>query len=133
MTAARRWLWAALVLLLGVLAAYLVPALQLRSAREEIAALRESSRLADLQAEAALMFLETCQKNYGLAREHASRFFDQLRVLRHDTSDPARRQALEDVLQLRDRVIAGLAQGDAGVMPAVETAFRKLRQLSERT
>jgi hypothetical protein len=128
MTGPRKALWAVVILIVVAAAAYLPPWMQLRAARQEIDALRGEARLVELRDHAALMLAEACQRNYGLAGQHASRYFDLLGQAAGEASDPARKQVLTDLLSMRDRVITGLSQGDTGVMAAVDTVFRKTRE-----
>jgi len=119
----------ALALLVVFLAGYVPSRLALQSARQEVQALREQVGLAQLRDHAALVYLETTQKNYGIAGQHASRYFEQLREAVDQTPDAGRKQALQELLARRDEVISGLAKGDGSVMPVVDALFRKTHEL----
>jgi hypothetical protein len=94
---------------------------ELRQSREEIA----GAELRDLIGQA---YVHANQKNYGLAAETSSLYFNRAREVANQTQDANRRKALEDLLALRDRVTAELAKGDAAVMGDLQELFIKTQQ-----
>lgn len=94
---------------------------ELRQSRQETAG-------AEIRDVIALAYVQANQKNYGLAAETTSRFFNQVRALANQTQDANRRKALEDLLALRDRVTAELAKGDAAATGDLQDLFGKTRQ-----
>ena len=69
-----------------------------------------------------LAYVQASQKNYGLAAETSSRFFNRVRELANQTPDANRRKAL------RDKITAELAKGDAAVMGDLQELFVKTRE-----
>ncbi len=82
--------------------------------------------------------LEADRKDYGIAEQNASGFFDALgKVAERSTDDPKARRALERVLAARDEIIAGLATGKPAINQRLKDLFLGLfdaptpRQASE--
>jgi len=89
---------------------------------------RQSGAGADLRDLIALAYVEANQKNYGLAADTASLFFNRVREVASQTRDASRRKALEDLQATRDKVTAELAKGDATVMSDLQDLFARTRQ-----
>jgi hypothetical protein len=89
---------------------------------------RQDGAGAELRDLIALAYVQANQKNYGLAAETSTQFFNRAREVASQTQDASRRKALEDLLALRDRVTAQLAKGDAAVTGDLLELFSKTRQ-----
>ena len=96
---------------------------ELRQSRQEVAG-------AELRDLIGFAYVQASQKNYGLAAETSSRFFNRVREVANQTQDANRRKGLEDLLALRDSVTAALAKGDAAVMGDLQQLFVKARQVT---
>jgi hypothetical protein len=96
---------------------------ELRQSRQEAAG-------AELRDLIGFAYVQASQKNYGLAAETSSRFFNRVREVANQTQDANRRKGLEDLLALRDSVTAALAKGDAAVMGDLQQLFVKARQVT---
>jgi hypothetical protein len=96
---------------------------ELRQSRQEAAG-------ADLRDLIGFAYVQAGQKNYCLAAETSSRFFNRVREVANQTQDANRRKGLEDLLALRDSVTAALAKGDAAVMGDLQQLFVKVRQVT---
>lgn len=96
---------------------------ELRQSRQEAA----GAGLRDL---IGFAYVQASQKNYGLAAETSSRFFNRVREVANQTQDANRRKGLEDLLALQDSVTAALAKGDAAVMGDLQQLFVKARQVT---
>jgi hypothetical protein len=77
-----------------------------------------------------LLYVQANQKNYGLAAETGTRFFNRVREVANQAQDATRRKALEDLLAPRDKVTAEFAKGDPAVMGDVQDLFAKTRQVT---
>jgi hypothetical protein len=88
---------------------------------------RDAYAGADLRDLIGLAYLQSNQKNYGLAATTSGQFFNRVREVANQTQDGSRRQALEDVLAPRDRITALLAKGDAAVIGDLQDLFIKTR------
>ena len=123
------WIGAFLtVFLLGAAPQYL----QVRQLRNELKAAQWQNRMAELRDLAGMMFLETSQKNYGLAGQHASRFFTQARAMLGETSDPNIQAFLTEALSRQNAITANLAKGDAAVFADVQYLYKKAHETSAK-
>ena len=112
------------VFLLGFVPQYLRAnrlADQLRQARQESAG-------SDLRDLIGLAYVQANQKNYGLAADSVSRFFNRAREVGSQTQDTSRQKAMEGILSLRDKVTAGLAKGDPASIADLQELFMKTQQ-----
>ena len=91
---------------------------------------RQEAKGAELRDLIGFAYVQASQKNYGLAAETSSRFFNRVREVANQTQDANRRKGLEDLLALRDSVTAALAKGDAAVMGDLQQLFVKVRQVT---
>lgn len=132
----KRTLIVAVVLLIGV--AYLIGFLPERQRRleleGEVASLR--SRVADAEARGRVCGLYTrvqglidvvTQKNYGLAVQSSTAFFDGVRAESSRTNLPAVRMALQSVLEMRDLVTRTLTNADPASLDQLRRAAEFLR------
>lgn len=99
---------------------------QLESARQELAAAGYRLELAALRDAISQVHLEAVQKNYGIAAQRSTAFFDQLQGMIYRERDAERRKAFEEILAARDTVTAGLAGGDAAVTSEIQRLLRLL-------
>jgi hypothetical protein len=95
----------------------------LETARAELNACERRNALAGVRDLMGLTYLEVNRKNYGLAQQHASRFFERVRELRGQPGDPAVDSVLNEALAARDEIIAALARGDAAVLERVQKIY----------
>lgn len=99
---------------------------QLRAAQLSIAANQQKAQVAGLRDQMGLLYLETNRKNFGIARQHATEFFSQARVVANATADAELKATLERVLQRRDDVTAGLTAGDGAIRDVVESMYEEV-------
>lgn len=92
----------------------------------QIASLQWKLKLAELRDLMGLIYLETNQKNYGVARQHSTQFFTKARQLTLETSDPNLTVMLHEILQHRDHVTAGLTEGQPAILTNLEELLRRL-------
>jgi hypothetical protein len=86
--------------------------------------------LDDLRDLAALAYVQASQKNYGLAGQTCSQFFEHAAETLDRASDQRNRKALESLLAMRDNITAELAKGDPGVLNDLQDLFLKTRQMT---
>jgi hypothetical protein len=63
---------------------------------------RQDAAGAEMRDLIGLAYVQASQKNYGLAAENSSRFFNRVREVANQTPDANRRKAQENLLALRD-------------------------------
>lgn len=94
------------VFLIGFLPQYF----KVNRLENELRQMREAVAGAELRDLAGLAYLQASQKNYGLAGETASRFFNRAREA------AAGKKAIEELSASRDKITAALAKGDAAAI-----------------
>jgi len=127
-------LWLGL-LLMGFLLGFFWQYTRARRLETELGNLRqiydscqERSRLSDLRDAISFTHFEAIRKNYGLASERSTLFFDQLRALLETDADPKLKENLGNLLSSRDRVTAGLASGDPAIVETLQDLLLKTFQ-----
>jgi hypothetical protein len=109
---------AGIVLLIGFLAGFVA---QFRNASalrndlhnrdERVRTLEREAATSRAQDVASLIYQELTRRNYGIAAQHPTESFDQVRTRLGD-SPPEVRGVLKKLLRRSDAVTAGLGQGD---------------------
>src|SRR5690349_3413355 len=108
----NRIIIAAVVLVAVFLAGFLPSYLRANRLESEVQSSRQEIAGASLRDLIALAYVQATQKNFGLAAESASHFFNRTREVAAEAPDSARRQALEALTASRDKVTAELAKAD---------------------
>lgn len=117
------------VLLIVVFSAGFIPQyVKAMRVEKELSEARQEISLAQLRDLAGLAYLQTSQKDYGLASATSTRFFNRTREVANQTPDSSGRKLLEDVLNLRDRITGELATGDPAALSDLQTLVLKTRQ-----
>ena len=91
---------------------------------------RQQNTLAHLRDLVGLAYLQTTQKNYGLAAGTSTRFFSRVEELVNQTVDDRFRKSLQDLLSFRDRITAELAKADPAVVGDLQNLFLKTREVT---
>lgn len=97
---------------------------RLSATHQELNSARDTLQKDELALLIGYVYLETNMKNYGLASQSSSKFFDRARTMAGETSDSDWQALLQSVLAKRDAVTAGLAKGDPGMVTAVQDLFQ---------
>lgn len=134
----RLILWCALLLagfLIGFVPQY-VQARQLRAeaeaANQQLENYRSRARASDLKDLIGLAYLETSRKNYGLAGQYASQFFNVADEMMNQAQNEKLRLVLQQALGQRDAITAGLAKGDSTIHIEVERIFQETIEASRQ-
>ena len=98
---------------------------QLSAVRQQLNSEREKSQMDELGLLSGHIYLETDLKNYGLASQYSSKFFDRVRAIMSQAPNSTRQSFLQDALAQRDSVTGGLAKGDPSTVSAVQDLFSK--------
>jgi hypothetical protein len=98
----------------------------LRAAQDEVSSLRWKMRLAELRDLINLTYLEANAKNFGVARQHSTRFFTRAGEIAAETSDATLKKLLAEIYGERDQITTGLAEGKSGVQADLEKLARRL-------
>jgi hypothetical protein len=97
---------------------------QLNSTRQELALQGVKLQGDELDLLIGYVYLQTNLKNYGLAGQSSTKFFDRVRAMQGQVSDPNRQKFLQAALSKRDAVIAGFAKGDPATAATVQQLFQ---------
>ena len=130
---------AAVILLLGGFLLGFVPQFrsssglrdELRGRDERISGLERDAKLSRARDLASLMYLELTRRNYGIAAQHATAFFDHIGAMRSD-SPPQMRSVRERLLSHRDAVTVGIAKSDPAAVTLVQQILDKLHALKNQ-
>ena len=81
---------------------------------------------------AGLAFVQTSEKNYGLAAATSEQFFARTREIASRVPDANGRKALEDLLASQNKIAADLAKGDPEALGDLLVLFDKTRIAAPR-
>ncbi len=98
---------------------------QLGAVRQQLNSEREKSQMDELGLLCGRVYLETNLKNYGLASQYSTEFFDGVQAMMSQAPDSNRQSFLQETLAQRDAVTGGLAQGNPGTLSAVQDLFKR--------
>jgi hypothetical protein len=121
---------AAIALIAVFLVGFVPQYVKVNRLENELRQFRQAAAGAELRDLIGFAYFQASQKNYGLAAETSSHFFNRVREVANQTQDANRRKGLEDLLALRDSVTAALAKGDAAVMGDLQQLIVKARQVT---
>lgn len=97
---------------------------QLSAVRQQLDSEREKSQMDELGLLSGHVYLETDLKNYSLAGQYSSKFFDDVRTMMSQAPNSTRQSFLQEALAQRDSVTGGLAKGDPSTVSTVQDLFR---------
>jgi len=121
---------AAIAVIVAFLVGFVPQYVKVNRLESELRQSRQEAAGAELRDLIGFAYVQASQRNYGLAAETSSRFFNRVREVANQTQDANRRKGLEDLLTSRDSVTAALAKGDAAVMGDLQQLFVKARQVT---
>lgn len=104
---------------------------QLSVVRQQLNSEREKAQMDELGLLCGHAYLETNLKNYGLAGQYSSKFFDGVQAMMSQAPDSNRQSFLQKALAQRDAVTGGLAQGDPATLSAVQDLFKGALEAAE--
>ena len=125
----KNWTIIVIVLLVIVFLAGFVPQyVKVERLENDLSAAKQENALAQLRDLAGLAFVQTSQKNYGLAGETTQQFFSRTREVANRALDANGRKALEDLLASQEKITAELAKGDPEALGDLQVLFEKTRR-----
>lgn len=104
---------------------------QLGAARQQLSAESEKSQMDQLALLCGYVYLETNLKNYGLASQSSTKFFNRVQVMTGQAPDSNRQAFLQASLAKRDLVTGGLAKGDPSTLAAVQDLFQNALETAQ--
>jgi hypothetical protein len=121
------------ILLIVVFLAGFVPQyIKVKRLENDLSAATQENAMAELRDLAGLAFVQTSEKNYGLAAATSNQFFARTREIANRAPDANGRKALEDLLASQDKIAVALAKGDPGAFGDLQVLFEKTRQAAPR-
>jgi hypothetical protein len=101
----------AILLVASFLAGFLPTYAKLLGLQKELRAAQQENESLELRDTASLLYLQAIQKDFGLAADTSTRFFNRVQEVAGQTSDTGDRALLEELLVHRDRITSELARG----------------------
>jgi hypothetical protein len=117
-----------ILLIVAFLAGFVPQYVKVKRLQDDLSAARQENVLAELRDLAGLAFVQTSQKNYGLAAATSNQFFTRTREIANGTPVASGRKAFEDLLVSQDKIVAELAKGDPQALGDLQALFDKTRQ-----
>jgi hypothetical protein len=93
--------------------------------RDRLAIARLQIEIDQLRTLAGRMLLETSRQNYGIAAAHSTEYFNKARELAAKADDQSLRSALSALLDARDSITSGLAQGNSVIVPELQSLLQR--------
>ena len=128
----KRIIIGAFVLVIVFMAGFVPQYAKANRLNHELQRAQQGNALAELRDLASLAYVQADQKNYGIAAATTTRFFNRVREVAKQTTDPNSTRTLENLLVSRDKITAELAKGDAAVMGELHELFTKTRETTGR-
>ena len=104
---------------------------QVGAERQQFSSERENSQMDELGLLCGYVYLQTNLKNYGLAGQYSTKFFNRVRAMNSQAPDASRQAFLQSVLAKRDSITQGLAKGDPSIVGALQDLFQSTLQTTQ--
>jgi len=104
---------------------------QLGVERQQLNSERDKSQMDELGLLCGYVYLQTNLKNYGLAGQYSTKFFDRVRAMNGQAPDSNRQAFLQSALAMRDSITQGLAKGDPSIVGALQDLFQSTLQTTQ--
>jgi hypothetical protein len=98
---------------------------ELAVAKQDLASCQFGGKLLNARDLLAMSYLEANRKNYGIASDYSSRFFNQVQQLVGEAHSGNIQSVLQEALSSRDIVISALARGDPDAASLLESLLLK--------
>jgi hypothetical protein len=93
----------------------------LEDVRARLALAQQQNAIDEIRTLAGRILLEASRQNYGTAREHSTVLFNKVRDLAEKSGNASLKASLLELLNSRDSVTSGLSQGNALVIPELQS------------
>lgn len=118
----KRFLIALAVLAVVFLAGFVPKYLENRTLQARVAEAQDRHRISALHSELGMILIEIQQRNFGIAKDRATRFFNDVRQAVSTVEDAALRKQLQPILERRDEIVSDLT----AVNPEIEAKLRSM-------
>ena len=99
--------------------------------RQQLYRSEQHVRICGLENQLLAVIEQIGSKNYGKAQELSNRLFDNVRAELMQADDPTAKGLLQDVLNTRDSITAGLARGEPDTLQNLLSSLSRFRQFFE--
>lgn len=123
----------ALLMVASFLGGFLPTYAKVLSLEKELQTTRQQNISLQLRDLSSLLYLQAIQKDFGLAAETSTRFFDRVREVAGQTADTRDRALLEEMLLHRDRITSELALGSPEAVSALQALVVSTRAATARS
>jgi hypothetical protein len=117
----------ALLLVVVFLAGFLPEHFKRSSAESLLKQAERKNREAEVLDLASLIYVQAAQKNYGMAAQTSGQFFSRVQPLAAERAGTPAARTFDEILAARDKITAGLAKGEPGVLEDVQALYLKTR------
>lgn len=104
---------------------------QIKTDQQQIASDHGKLQRKDLDLLIGYVYLQTISKNYGLASEYSTKFFNSVRAMADQATDAEWQKFLQMALSKRDAVTGGLAKGDPSIAATVQQLFQSALETTD--
>ena len=126
----RRLLIETVLLVLVFLIGFVPQYLKARTLTQQLNSYESSRQLCEARDLLGMVYLETSQKNYGLAGQYSTRLFADVQGLIDKVGDPKNHEVFQDILSQRDAISGALARGDASAYLILQSLYEKMLEAS---
>lgn len=123
----------AILLIVCFLAGFLPAYVKVLGLEKELRAAQQENNALQLRDISSLLYLQAIQKDFGLAADTSTRFFDRVQAVAGRTSDTGDKALLEAILVQRDRITSELARGSPEAMSELHTLVVDTRAATARS
>jgi hypothetical protein len=99
---------------------------------QNIDALKSQVQLSEVRDSASLMLLELSRQNYGLARDYAEKFYDNLNAAIDSVQDPSLKKSLQELAAGHDAFNSELSAANASSLSASQKIVLKTFEVSKK-
>ncbi|MCZ2077382.1 MAG: hypothetical protein LC130_20575 [Bryobacterales bacterium] len=124
-------------ILIGILVAaaifavgYLPQYSRYRQARQQYLDTAFEHRLCAIRDAVSLTYLEATRKNFGIAAQHSTQYFNRVRDASQDASDPGLKSSLQELLAVRDKITSGLSGADPAVIGELQALVQRTFEIT---
>ena len=104
---------------------------QLAAEQQQFNSERVKSQMDELGLLCGYVYLQTNLKNYGLAGQYSTKFFDRVRAMNGQAPESSRQTFLQSALAKRDSITQGLAKGDPSILGALQDLFQSTLETTQ--
>jgi hypothetical protein len=104
---------------------------QLGAERLQVKSEHEKSQMDELGLLCGYVYLQANLKNYGLAGQYSTKFFNRVRAMNGQAPDASRQAFLQSALAKRDSITEGLAKGDPSILGALQDLFQSTLETTQ--